>query len=107
MLAAYSTQRLRNYYQEWTPPKLDVLSIDRARMRLERLFGKLDNWEVLDGLVAGDVRDRQKRRTTIASSFSAVLEYVRDGRLEVQQSKNFDDVLIRRARPKATAEQAE
>ncbi len=107
VLAAYSTQKLRNYYQEWTPPKLDVLTIDRARMRLERLFGKLDNWQVLDALLVGDVRDRQKRRTTMASSFSAVLEYVRDGRLEVQQSKNFDDVLIRRARPKAAVEQAE
>ncbi len=101
VLAAYSTQRLRNYYEEWTPPKLDVLSIERARMRLERVFGKLDNWETMDTLVAGDIRDPQKRRTTIASSFSAVLEYVREGRLEVQQGSNFEDVLIRRARPKA------
>lgn len=101
VLAAYSTQRLRNYYEEWTPPKLDVLSIERARMRLERVFGKLDNWEIMDTLVAGDIRDPQKRRTTIASSFSAVLEYVREGRLEVQQGSNFEDVLIRRARPKA------
>ena len=98
VLAAYSTQRLRNYYEEWTPPKLDVLSIERARMRLERVFGKLDNWETMDTLVAGDIRDPQKRRTTIASSFSAVLEYVREGRLEVQQGSNFEDVLIRRAR---------
>ena len=101
VLAAYSTQRLRNYYEEWTPPKLDVLSIERARMRLERVFGKLDNWETMDTLVAGDIRDPQKRRTTIASSFSAVLEYIREGRLEVQQGSNFEDVLIRRARPKA------
>jgi segregation and condensation protein A len=107
VLAAYSTQRLRNYYEEWTPPKLDVLSIDRARMRLERLLGKLDDWEVMAGLVSGDIRDPQKRRTTVASSFSAVLEYVRDGRLEVQQNKNFDDVLIRRARPKAASETVE
>ncbi len=107
VLAAYSTQRLRNYYEEWTPPKLDVLTIDRARMRLERLLGKLDDWEVMVGVISSDIRDPQKRRTTIASSFSAVLEYVRDGRLEAQQSKNFDEVLIRRARPKAASETAE
>lgn len=101
VLAAYSSQRLRNYYEEWTPPQLDVLSIERARMRLERMFGKLDNWETLDALVAGDIRDPQKRRTTIASSFSAALEYVREGRLEIQQGGNFDDLLVRRARPKA------
>jgi chromatin segregation and condensation protein Rec8/ScpA/Scc1 (kleisin family) len=29
------------------------------------------------------------------------LEYARDGRIELQQSKNFDSLLVRRARPKA------
>lgn len=103
VLGAYSTQRLRNYYESWTPPKMDVLSIERARMRLERLLGKLDDWEVMDALVAADIRDPQKRRTTIASSFSAMLEYARDGRVELQQGKNFDRLLVRRARPKAAA----
>lgn len=101
VLAAYSTQRLRNYYETWTPPKMDVLSIERARMRIERLLGKLDEWETMDALVASDIRDPQKRRTTMASSFSAFLEYARDGRVELQQSKNFDNLMVRRARPKA------
>lgn len=101
VLAAYSTQRLRNYYEKWSPPKMDVLSIERARMRIERLLGKLDNWEAMDALIAADIRDPQKRRTTMASSFSAFLEYARDGRVELQQGKNFDSLLVRRARPKA------
>ena len=65
-------QRLRNYYEKWSPPKMDVLSIERARMRIERLLGKLDNWEAMDALIAADIRDPQKRRTTMASSFSAL-----------------------------------
>ncbi|MDA8539702.1 segregation/condensation protein A [Alphaproteobacteria bacterium] len=101
VLGAYSTQRLRNHYERWSPPKMDVLSIERARMRIERLLGKLDDWESMDSLVAGDMRDPQKRRTTMASSFSAFLEYARDGRVELQQSKNFESLLVRRARPKA------
>ena len=100
VLAAYSTQRLRNYYESWSPPKIDVLSIERARLRIERLLGKLDDWETMDSLVAGDIRDPQKRRTTMASSFSAFLEYARDGRVELQQGKNFDRLMVRRARPK-------
>lgn len=100
VLAAYSTQRLRNYYESWSPPKIDVLSIERARLRIERLLGKLDDWETMDALVAGDIRDPQKRRTTMASSFSAFLEYARDGRVELQQGKNFDRLMVRRARPK-------
>ena len=55
----------------------------------------------MDALVAGDIRDPQKRRTTMASSFSAFLEYARDGKVELQQGKNFDHLLMRRARPKA------
>lgn len=101
VLGAYSTHRLRNHYESWSPPKMDVLSIERARMRIERLLGKLDDWESMDALVAGDMRDPQKRRTTMASSFSAFLEYARDGRVELQQSKNFESLLVRRARPKA------
>lgn len=101
VLGAYSTQRLRNYYESWSPPKMDVLSIERARMRLERLLGKMDDWETMDSLVAADIRDPQRRRTTIASSFSAMLEYARDGRVEFQQGKNFEQLLVRRARPKA------
>ncbi len=100
LLTAYSTQRLRNHYTVWTPPKMDVLSVERARMRIKRLFGRLDDWETLDSLVIGDVRDPQKRRTIMASSFSAVLEYVRDGRLEIQQGANFAALLVRRVRPK-------
>ena len=82
---------------------MDVLSIERARMRLERLLGKMDDWASMDALVAAEIRDPQKRRTTLASSFSAMLEYARDGRVELQQSKNFETLLVRRARPKAAA----
>lgn len=104
LLTSYSTQRLRNHYAEWSPPKLDVLSIERARMRLERVLGKVQDWTRFDEIVAQEIRDPSRRRTTIASSFAALLEYVRDGKLEVQQSQTFDDVLVRRARPKRAAE---
>ncbi len=104
LLSSYSTQRLRNHYAEWTPPKLDVLSIERARMRLERMLGKVQDWTRFDAMVAQEIRDPARRRTTIASSFVALLEYVRDGQLEVQQTGNFGDVFVRRARPKQAAE---
>lgn len=100
LLASYSTQRIRNYYAEWSPPEINVLSVERARMRLERLLGKLDNWETLDGLLLSEMRDKSKRRTTLASSLNAALEFVRDGRLELQQARAFGPVQLRRARPK-------
>ena len=51
-------------------------------------------------MVIEQIKDPQKRRTTMASMFGAALEYVRDGRLEIQQAANFKEILVRRARPK-------
>ena len=101
LLTSYSTQRLRNYYVEWSPPKINVLTLERARMRIARLLGELEDWGRLDALVIAQIRDPQNRRTTMASMFGAALEYVRDGRLEIQQAANFKEILVRRARPKS------
>ncbi len=100
LLTSYSTQRLHNHYAEWSPPKLDVLTLERARTRIERLLGGLEDWGRLDELVIDQIRDPQTRRTTMASMFGAALEYVRDGRMEIQQAANFKEILVRRARPK-------
>ena len=101
LLTSYSTQRLRNYYVEWSPPKINVLTLERARTRIARLLGELEDWGRLDALVISQIRDPQNRRTTMASMFGAALEYARDGRLEIQQAANFKEILVRRARPKS------
>ena len=101
LLTSYSTQRLRNYYASWKPTELPILSIERARMRLENMLGRMDDWEDFDMIVMRELKDPVKRRTTAASSLSAMLEFARDGKLEIQQNKNFGKILIRRARPKS------
>lgn len=103
LLGSYSTQRLRNYYSNWKPKELDVFTIERARQRLEHMLGKLDDWDKFDKLILKDIQSTQKRRTMTASSLSAILEFVRDGRMEIHQDKNFGEILVRRARPKAAS----
>ncbi len=100
LLTSYSTHRIRSYYSEWSPPDLDVLSIERARMRLERMLGTLNDWEKLDAVLASEIRSPEKRRTHIASGFSAALEFAREGRIELQQDRNFGEIRLRRARPR-------
>ncbi len=100
ILSSYSTHRLRTHYKDWTPPKLDILSIERARMRLERVLGKLDDWSKLEDLLVAEIKAPTRRRSHIASGFSAALEFAKDGRVELQQDKNFGEVRIRRARPR-------
>lgn len=101
LLASYSTHRLRKHYADWKPPKLDVLSIERARRRLERLLPTLDDWSALDEKIGEALGVGVKRRTALASALSAVLELVRDGRVEIRQTGNFSPIHLRRARPKA------
>jgi len=100
LLSSYSTHRIRSYYTEWSPPDLDVLSIERARMRLERMLGALGDWEKLDAILLSEIRNPAKRRTHIASGFSAALEFAREGRIELQQDQNFGEIRLRRARPR-------
>lgn len=100
LLTSYSTHRIRSYYSEWSPPDLDVLSIERARLRLERMLGSLADWKKLDAVLASEIRSPEKRRTHIASGFSAALEFAREGRLELQQDRNFGEIRMRRARPR-------
>ena len=100
LLANYSSQRLRNYYSEWRPPELPIVSIEKARMRLERLLGKMVDWDRFDALVLAEVKDAKRRRTTAASMLGAVLEFVRDGRMEIQQDKTFGPIMVRRAQLK-------
>ena len=61
----------------------------------------MDDWEEFDLIVMNELKDPVKRRTTASSSFSAMMEFARDGKLEIQQNKNFGKILLRRARPKS------
>ncbi len=99
LLTSYSIQKLRYHYAEWKPPKLDVLSVERARTRLETMLGKLNKWDHLDALLFTGTRKTQ-RRTALASGFAAALEFAREGRIELQQEGNFGKIMLRRARPK-------
>ncbi len=101
LLTSYSSHRLQHYHENWTPPKLNVVTLTRARMRLERMLGKINDWDHLDELLLAGNIPKGRRRTLLASGFAATLEYIKDGRLEVRQEKNFDKIAIRRARPKS------
>ena len=55
------------------------IDVERARTRIAEMLGDLEDWGRLDALVIEQIRDRKKRRTTMASMFGAALEYVATG----------------------------
>lgn len=95
LLKAYSEERIRGHIPVWEPKQLPIMAIEMARKRLESMFGVMVDWGKIDSLLPTDFQGPM-RRTAMASTFSATLELVRDGHLEVRQSGEFGPVYVRR-----------
>ncbi len=98
LLKAYSGLRERGVVNDYTPLKRSVMSLKDAREILERLIGEAREWAAFDVYLADYLASPEDRATVLASSFSASLELVREGHLEMRQSLTFGPLLIRRAK---------
>lgn len=99
LLKAYARQRTRNIEVSYQPERPPIFTIEEARHRIESLLGKLTDWSTLEAFLPtgedGPPMDRRKRRSFLASTFTATLELVRDGYLEVRQLQDFGPVYVR------------
>jgi len=105
LLSSYSTQRVRKLGgQTYRPKQSPVLLIEEARARLERLLGKIPDWNTLSRLLPSDWTGGNRRRSALASTLLACLELARDGKVEIRQLKAFDEVYVKdRSAPRAEA----
>jgi len=96
LLNAYSQQRIKraglNVYELVRPP---VLLIEEARERIERVMGKMPQWNLLTKFLPKDWSAGPRRRSALASMFSACLEMTRDGKLEIRQLTTFGELFIK------------
>ena len=103
LLKAYANQRIavldRDYHIE--PPK--VYSIENARLRLERILGKIPEWATLASLTPFREVDAPAS-SVIASAFNAALEFAKDGRIEIRQLAHFEPIYIRARAEERTAQ---
>ena len=77
-----------------------VYLIEEARARIERMLGQISNWSALTRFLPLDWGMGPRRRTALASMFSAALELARDGRLEMRQMTPFGEIFLKdRATP--------
>ncbi|TCK28525.1 condensin subunit ScpA [Ancylobacter aquaticus] len=101
LLAAYGAQRQKMALSQVRFPPRNVISLAEARERLERLMGRLalhGEWSRLDGFLLNWIADPKMRATALASGFSATLEMVREGLIDVQQEESFAPIWIRSRR---------
>jgi segregation and condensation protein A len=96
LLTAYSQQRIKKLghkvYQMVRPP---ILLIEEARERMERFLGKIPQWSLLTRFLPLEWSAGPRRRTALASTFSATLELARDGRLEIRQMAPFGEIFLK------------
>jgi segregation and condensation protein A len=97
LLTSYATQRLKRAGggRAYKPVHMPVLLIEEARARIERMLGRIGNWNSLANLLPPDWQGGARRRSALASTLLACLELTRDGRLEMRQLKAFADVYVK------------
>lgn len=98
LLKAYSAQRERGNFTEYTPLQRTVWSLQDARDILQRLIGDSVEWMPMDAYLAQYLAQPAERATVRASSFASSLELVRLGQVDLRQSEPFGPLLIRRHR---------
>lgn len=96
LLKAYSVQRERGVATEYSPEKRTVWALQDAREILQRLIGDSMDWVPMDTYLAKYMSTPAERATVMASSFSASLELVRQGEVELRQTLAFGPLLVRR-----------
>ncbi len=96
LLRAYAAQRERGIPAEYAPSQRTVWALQEAREILDRLIGQSFEWVALDSYLAQYLARPEERTTALASSFTASLELVRLGTVEMRQSEPFAPLLMRR-----------
>lgn len=96
LLRAYAAQRERGIPAEYAPRQRTVWALQEAREILERLIGQNADWVSLDTYLAEYLGQPEERATVLASTFTASLELVRLGQVELRQSEAFAPLLVRR-----------
>jgi segregation and condensation protein A len=95
LLSAYAQQRQVRALARISLKKRLVWSLDAARAALERLIGMTADWSVLDEFLIAFIVDPSMRRTVRATSLSATLELVKEGRVEIRQERTFAPIEFR------------
>jgi segregation and condensation protein A len=99
LLSAYARQRQKQFRSHVTVRKRQVWSLAEARDILQQLIGMSADWMALDVYLLRYLSDPETRATVVASTFSATLEMVKEGRIALRQSGAFAPLLVRRRDP--------
>ncbi|WP_448952282.1 segregation and condensation protein A [Labrys neptuniae] len=95
LLSAYAQQRQRAMVGQVRLPDRKVWTLSQARELLEGLIGPAPDWLSLDEFLVDYLAEPSTRATVRASSFSASLELVKEGKLDLRQATPFAPIYLR------------
>lgn len=95
LLAAYGAIAGRRERGSWAPPaRPELMTLEEALARVERLLGERLDWTVLAEFLPEGL-DGAARRGALAAGLAAALELVRQGRAELAQAGAFAPLFVR------------
>jgi segregation and condensation protein A len=102
LLTAYAQQRVKRAGPRvYEMARFPLFLIEEARGRLERVLGRIPSWSILSRFLPPDWGTGERRRSALASTFSAALELARDGRIELRQMSPFGEIFLKDRATKA------
>lgn len=95
LLAAYGEGHRRRHAQVLRIEPAAFHSLDEALQRLARFVGQVPEWRELAAFLPEELRGALYRRSALASTFAAMLELSRAGRIELRQDRAFGPIYLR------------
>lgn len=96
LLTAYARVKTREDFCPFHFERGPVLSMEEALERMRGLIGDVLTWQDLEAFLPIEWREiPEKRRSAMAANFAAVLQLVKEGQLELQQSAVFAPIRLR------------
>lgn len=96
LIQAYGMVKARTAPVVHMVSRRPVMTLDQALTRVESLLGIRIEWADLQSFLP-DTQDAEYRRSALASSFVAVLELGRQGKLDLRQESAFAPLMVRAA----------
>lgn len=95
LLSAYAAQRQQKSIAIVRMKARSVWSLQDAREVLTRMIGKIADWTPIDVFLSPYLVTDDMRATIKASSFSASLELVKEGKIDLRQTEPFAPLYMR------------
>jgi segregation and condensation protein A len=97
LLKAYARVTTRAEYRPLALDQREVYAVEAALQRLRAVIGTSADWAKLAAFLPEGWRGQDgRRRSAVASTFSAMLELAKLGEIEIRQEAVFAPIFLRR-----------